>query len=318
MKIPADPSKNAQARILVVDDAEFNRELMAQELEEEGHLVEVAASGAECLEMAAANHPDVILLDIQMPEMDGIETCRRLKENSETKHIPVLFITAKRTDEASVVEALAAGGNDFLPKPYSPAILFARVACQVTIARQHAKLMRMAMVDELTGVATRRHLFDSLHRTVKAQVRQGPDCLSLLVLDVDHFKKVNDEQGHLEGDRVLKNVAAVIAAQVRDTDLVARFGGEEFVVVLPRTANPGATEVAEKIRAAIQAECNPVTISIGVATAGPLTVEEAKEGAPVENLITQALKAADDMVYQAKESGRNRVCTTSLGGCSGS
>jgi diguanylate cyclase (GGDEF)-like protein len=294
-------------RILVVDDVLANRELFAQELEEEDFEVEMAANGSECLELAQSWKPDVILLDIQMPGMNGIEVCELLKKNVDTQHIPVLFITAKRTDEDSVVEALRAGGNDFLPKPYSPAILIARVSSQVTIARQHDQLMRMAMVDQLTGVFTRRYLFDALHRTVKGALRGGPNCSAILIIDVDHFKRVNDEMGHLEGDRILKLVAETIASSVRETDLVARFGGEEFVVVLPRTDQAGAAVLAEKIRAEVARICHPVTISIGASTLGTLTLEEAKGGQDPSQLIQDGLKRADDAVYAAKEKGRNQV-----------
>jgi diguanylate cyclase (GGDEF)-like protein len=310
MSAPLDPpDEESPGRILVVDDSLANRELLSQELEDEGFEVETAESGPECLELAHSWHPEVILLDIQMPGMDGIETCRKLKENAETKDIPVLFVTAKRTDDDSVVEALQAGGNDFLPKPYSPPILFARVSSQLSIARAHAQLRRMAMVDELTGVYSRRHLFSSLPRLVKSGIRGGPNGMCLMVIDVDHFKSVNDTQGHLEGDKVLRKIAQTIAESTRETDLVARFGGEEFVVVLPQTLGEGGSLVAEKVRAAVEATCTPVTVSIGLACSTLPSVESVAKShsGNIETMIRALLKAADEAVYAAKRGGRNRV-----------
>lgn len=302
-------SSRAAGRILVVDDILANRELLAQELEDEDFEVETAASGRECLELALSWRPDVILLDIQMPEMDGIECCRQLKGAVETKDIPVVFITAKRTDKESTVEALRAGGNDFLPKPYTPEILYARVSCQVSIARAHAALKRMAMRDELTGLFSRRHLFTALPGLVKVGLRYGPNSVGCLIVDVDHFKKVNDSLGHLEGDRVLREVAASIQSAVRDSDLVSRFGGEEFVVILPATDLPGAKAVGEKVRATVEEACKPVTVSVGVASAELPEGRELASGgnAKVEEFIQSLLHRADTAVYDAKRSGRNQV-----------
>lgn len=307
MSLPADPAAGP-ARILVVDDVLANRELLAQDLEEAGYEVETAANGQACLKLAQAWHPHVVLLDIQMPGMNGIEVCRRLKDMVDTRHIPVLFVTALRTDEDSVVEALEAGGNDFLPKPYSPGILLARVQSQVTIARQHEQLRRMAMIDELTGVFSRRQLFTSFNQMVKNGLRRGPDAIAALVIDVDHFKKVNDTQGHLGGDRVLRQIASTIGGAVRETDVVARFGGEEFVVVLPQTDTAGAAAVGEKVRAAVEQACAPVTISVGASALQLPTWDAVRDGdRDVESLVEMLLRTADVAVYEAKRNGRNRV-----------
>jgi len=297
-----------RGRVLVVDDVEANRELLSQELEEEGFEVASASSGAECLARAHAAPPEVILLDIQMAGMDGIETCRRLKDDPVTAHIPVLFVTANRADdEETAVAALAAGGNDFLTKPYSPPILVARVTSQITIARAHARLRRHAMTDELTGLYSRRFLFDSLRGALKSTTRSSAACVACLLVDVDHFKSINDSRGHLEGDRVLRHIARTIASSVRDTDLVARYGGEEFAVVLTQTNLEGAVEAAEKIRSAVADQCNPVTISVGASALCDPGVAAVSDPVGMEELVTRLLRGADTAVYAAKSAGRNRV-----------
>jgi diguanylate cyclase (GGDEF)-like protein len=295
-----------RGKVLVVDDVAANRELLAQDLEEEGFVVQSVASGPECLAVAQSNPPDVILLDIQMAGMDGIETCRRLKTEPSTMHIPVLFVTANRADDETAVKALEVGGNDFLTKPYSPPILVARVSCQITIARAHARLRRHAMTDELTGVYSRRHLLESMRRTLKAATR-ATGCVACLLVDVDHFKAINDTRGHLEGDRVLRMVAQAIAGCVREIDIVARYGGEEFVVLLPQTDLGGAAKVGEKIRSTVAAACAPVTISVGAAAMCDPDVASVRDESHMEGLVTRLLRHADQATYAAKSAGRNRV-----------
>lgn len=293
--------------VLVVDDTHANRELLSQDLEDEGFEVILASSGEECLLTAERDLPQVVLMDIKMPGMDGIEACRRLKANPATAHIPVLFVTANRADEASAVEALAAGGNDFLSKPYSPPILIARVMCQVTIARAHARLRKMAMTDELTGVFSRRFLFDSLRRTLKAATRDGPNCVGCLIADVDHFKAINDRHGHLEGDTVLRRIAQTIDRATRETDIVARYGGEEFAVILPSTDLDGAVLIAEKIRSSVEERCGPVTISIGATALCDDAISAVGRALEIDKVVNELLRLADLALYAAKAAGRNCV-----------
>jgi len=303
---PATPTALGRGKLLVVDDILANRELLRAALEDEDFEVVVAASGVECLALAASEHPEVILLDIRMAGMDGIETCRRLKDDPGTAHIPVLFITAERSDDALTVAALKAGGNDFLTKPFAHPILIARVSCQISIARAHAQLRHQAISDELTGVYSRRYMMESLRRTIKGLSRAG-GSIGFLLADVDHFKAINDTRGHLEGDRVLREVARAITDHVRETDLVARYGGEEFVVLLPFTDLPGAMIAAEKVRAAIAALCAPVTISIGAVSLSAEQLEQVLDAEGIEGLISGLLRSADQAVYAAKHGGRNRV-----------
>ena len=303
---PATPTALGRGKVLVVDDLLTNRELLRQGLEEEGFEVVLASSGPECLTFAAADHPDVILLDIRMAGMDGIETCRRLKDDVATAHIPVLFLTAERSNDEVTVAALRAGGNDFLTKPYSHPILIARVNCQIAIARAQAQLRHQVISDELTGVYSRRFIMDALRRTIKGLSRTGGH-FGCLLADVDHFKVINDTRGHLEGDRVLRHIARVIADHVRETDLVARYGGEEFVVLLPYTDLDGAMIVGDKVRAAVAELCAPVTISIGAVSLSSEAVDMVLDRDGIEGLISKLLKRADQAVYAAKDAGRNRV-----------
>jgi diguanylate cyclase (GGDEF)-like protein len=225
----------------------------------------------------------------------------------------VLFLTAQHADDEVTVAALRAGGNDFLTKPYSLPILIARVRCQIAIARAHAQLRHQAISDELTGVYSRRFMMDALRRTIKGLSRTSGH-LGCLLADIDHFKLINDTRGHLEGDRVLRQVARIVADHVRETDLVARYGGEEFVVLLPYTDLDGALIAAEKIRAVVAAVCAPVTISIGAVSLDAESLATVLDRDGIEALISSLLKQADDAAYAAKHAGRNRVVGANPGG----
>ncbi len=305
MKRPPSTSTHG-GRVFVVDDNAANRDLLQEDLEMEGFEVECFPGGAPALAAATADPPDVILLDIQMAGMDGLETCRRLKADPTTAHVPVLFVTGHRADDQTAIDALRVGGNDFLAKPYSAPILVARVTCQITISRAHARLRYLAMTDELTGIYTRRYLFDSFRRTIKTTTRTSTE-VACLIADIDHFKSINDSRGHIEGDSVLREVAGAISDSVRETDLVARYGGEEFAVVLPHTDLAGALTVGEKIRAGVAERCTPVTISVGAASIKPSDVATTLDKDSIETLVDTLLRAADRAVYEAKRGGRNRV-----------
>jgi diguanylate cyclase (GGDEF)-like protein len=302
--------RKSRGRVLVVDDDPANRRMLREVLTEQEFEVVLAAGGPQCLELASQAQPEVILLDIRMPGMDGIETCRRLRKSTDTANIPVLFVTGFGDDEPTTVDALSAGGNDILSKDAPTPVLCARLTCQIEISRAQAKLRRIAMTDELTGLFSRRFLFDSLRRAVKGTSRGGPTGIVCLLADVDHFKRINDTHGHMEGDRVLAKIAQTIDGHTRDTDLVARFGGEEFVVLLTNTDLGGASIVAEKIRVAVADTCG-TTISVGGAWLESAPVELLKSKGEVDKLIDRLLQQADVAMYDAKRLGRNLVvmCT---------
>lgn len=295
-----------RGRVMLVDDDAAQRRLLQLRLEEEGFEVLAEKSGEDCLARVQQLDPDVLLLDINMPGLDGIETCRRVKRLPELHDLPVVFVTGARDDDPTILEALQAGGNDFVSKDASTPVLMTRVRCQVIIGRSQRRLKHIAMTDELTGLFSRRYLFDALRRVVKSVQRASPRGVACLLLDLDHFKTVNDTLGHLEGDEALKKVAAVIRSATRESDICGRFGGEEFVVVLADVDESGARVAAEKIRAAIERQC-AVSVSIGVALAGPVTLETLRRERALDDVVQKLVHDADLAMYASKAAGRNRV-----------
>ena len=293
------------ARVLVVDDVPDNIKLLTYELTEEGHEVLVAHDGPQALAQADAERPDVILLDIMMPGLDGIEVCRRLKANPELREIAVIMVSA-RGEEVDVIAGLDAGAQDYVTKPFHLPIVLARVraAGRTKTALDHRieqnrALMDVATIDPLTSARNRRYLESALAAAVSFSVRQGLP-LSVVMLDVDEFKSYNDTFGHPAGDEVLRILARLLQCDLREHDVVARYGGEEFAVVLPATDGKAGRMIAERLRAVIAAHDWPfrrVTASLGVATMLP---DERIEPAGL-------VQAADSALYESKRRGRNRV-----------
>ena len=232
------------SRVLVVDDVPDNVKLMTCELADLGYEVDSALDGPTALRLARERSPDVILLDVMMPGMDGIEVCRRLKADPVSRTIPVVMVSA-RERENDVVEGLDAGAHDYVTKPFNTRILLARVRSAVrakadhdTITELNRRLAEQATVDSLTGARNRAYLSDAMSQAMSLSRRRGLP-LSLVMLDVDHFKSYNDTYGHPAGDDVLRAVVEVLSGVVRAHDVVARYGGEEFVVLLPATDTEG-------------------------------------------------------------------------------
>ncbi|MEN6628728.1 MAG: diguanylate cyclase [Sulfuricella sp.] len=291
--------------ILIVDDPPTNIQVLAEALREDDR-VKVATSGQAALDLIdKQGPPDLILLDVMMPRMDGFEVCIRLKQNPATKQIPVIFVTAK--NEAADEEfGLKLGAVDYISKPFHLPIVKARVQNHLTLKLKTDLLESMAMLDGLTNIPNRRRFDEALDVEWKRALRAG-SSLAIIMMDIDFFKNYNDRYGHGVGDACLKKVASALAVTVsRPGDLVARYGGEEFVVLLPETGAEGARLLAENLCNQIEALKIPheysgastwVTISVGYASATPS--QEGKE--------SELLDAADQMLYRAKESGRNRV-----------
>jgi diguanylate cyclase (GGDEF)-like protein len=268
------------------------------------HEVLFAMDGPRALEIARTQHPDLILLDAVMPGMDGYAFCRELFAVPETSDIPVIFVTALKTPEDET-RALGAGAADFIGKPVNAAVVRARVRTQLTVKRQRDALRALILTDSLTGVANRRAFDERLEmewrRCGRAQLP-----VSLLMVDIDHFKLYNDHYGHPAGDGTLVQVAgAMRRAAGRGQDLVARYGGEEFAVLLPQLVEQGATGVARRLMQELETLDLPhaasptsprLTVSIGIASMIP-----GEHSAPAD-----LVQVADALLYQAKAGGRNR------------
>lgn len=296
---------HSKPRVLIVDDQLFNLKLLESTLKEE-FIVMTAANGKEALELATGkDQPDLILLDVIMPEMDGYEVCIKLREMPETKDIPVILITALK-NEKNEEYALQLGVVDYITKPFSIPIIKGRVKNHVEQKRYRDRQKENSYIDELTQIANRRK-FNECVSIEWHRARRNESFLSVLMVDVDLFKKYNDFFGHLEGDRCLYQIAQTLKANLkRSSDLVARWGGEEFACILTETDQNGAMLVGERLRkAVVKLEIptkvfevdNFVTVSIGVATMVPSE----------DNSLEELLAKADSALYKAKRTGRNCV-----------
>ncbi|WP_326533265.1 diguanylate cyclase [Pseudorhodoferax sp.] len=295
---------NARQTVLVVDDSALNRQMLTDLLRSEYNVM-VARDGEQGLELALQQPPDLILLDVVMPGLDGHEVLRRLKGDARTSMVGVIFITGLDTAEEEE-RGLRAGASDYITKPFHAAVVRARVALHLQLARQRRMLEQLARIDGLTEIPNRRHFDDMLaHETARAG-RTGLG-LAVALLDVDCFKQYNDHYGHARGDRTLQAIARVLQTGMRrPADMAARYGGEEFVLLMPETDAPGALLRADRIRLEIEqlgiahaksdaAPC--VTVSMGVA-----------QGMRADELSGPALLLQADMrLYAAKRGGRNRV-----------
>ncbi|HEX8687094.1 MAG TPA: diguanylate cyclase [Pyrinomonadaceae bacterium] len=300
--------------ILVADDEPVNLALIKRRLEWEEYRVETAGDGGQAVEAARKILPDLILLDVMMPVLDGLGACRLLKEDPATRDIPVIFLSAL-DDTETKVSGLALGANDYISKPFSSDELLARVRVAIRLKRERDRLRQraeelrrsaeaaseMSMTDALTGLLNRYGLHRALQREL-SEARRYARPLSCLLLDIDFFKAVNDTYGHAAGDTALRQAARAIAESVRGSDVVCRYGGEEFLVLAPETGADGARALAEKIRETFSARLFgdathtfTLTLSVGVAELRP------------DESGNDMIARADDALYHAKQTGRDRV-----------
>jgi two-component system cell cycle response regulator len=292
------------ARILVVDDNEVNVELLVVMLASEHYVVSTAFDGFEALAKIAAEKPDIVLLDVMMPELDGFEVCRCIKADPATAHIPVIMVTAL-SDVDDLVRGFEAGADDFVTKPVNGLALMARIDSQLRRKRDYEHILEQSRADPLTG-AFNRGYFDAHAPRLAARCRPARQSLSVLMIDVDDLKQVNDAHGHSAGDHVLKQVVNRVTSALRPSDLVARMGGDEFAVVMPETDLDAALQVAERLRGRIAetpVEGVAVTVSIGVTASRP----------DVEEELEVTLQRADAAVYEAKRAGGNCVVADGSG-----
>jgi diguanylate cyclase (GGDEF)-like protein len=305
-----------RSRILVVDDHEDNIEVLRLRLESWGYRTDAVSDGAAALRHVEQNPPDLILLDVMMPEVSGIEVAQRIKANRSLPFIPIIMQTALDSTEAKV-EGLEAGADDYITKPIDFAELKARLRSMLRIKRlQEAleererellevneRLRHMSQTDGLTGLDNRRHLNDRLEEMFQHAERLN-EPFSCVMCDLDHFKSVNDTYGHLAGDEVLKQLSTILKEEAREIDRVGRYGGEEFMLLLPGTVLDAAVTFAERVRKRIAGH----TFSFPGGTLSR-TASFGVSGWPHPKIraCDSLVRAADDALYVAKEMGRNRV-----------
>ncbi|HZJ48236.1 MAG TPA: diguanylate cyclase [Acidimicrobiia bacterium] len=315
---PAEQER--EQRILVVDDHPDNVEIINARLSSRGFTIETATNGQEALDRIHENPPHLVLLDVMMPVMDGYEVSRRIKGDEGLPYIPIILVTARDSTEDKV-EGLDAGADDYLTKPINFPELEARVRSMLRIKRLqdeldeknreleyvNKKLRKLSITDGLTELFNHRHVHELLHEEFERSKRSG-EAIAVAMLDLDRFKQVNDTHGHPTGDVILYETARILKETAREIDMVGRYGGEEFIIILPGTGEEEAAQFAERVREAVSehiyrdegAEVR-MTISGGVASyPGP--------GLDHPDIL---IKNADEALYVAKESGRNRIVRAS-------
>ena len=306
-------------RILVVDDHPDNLEIIAVRLSSRGFHIETATNGQEALDMVLAEPPHLILLDVMMPLLDGYEVSRRIKNDESLPYIPIILVTARDSTQDKV-EGLDAGADDYLTKPINFPELEARVRSMLRIKRlqdeldqknreleiANKRLRKLSITDGLTELFNHRHVHELLHEEFERTKRSG-EPMAVAMMDLDRFKEVNDTYGHPTGDVILYETANILRDTAREIDMVGRYGGEEFIVILPDTDEEAAAQFAERVRQRVEEhvfrdEANEVrmTVSGGVASFPA-------EGLDHPDLL---IKRADEALYEAKESGRNRIVRT--------
>ena len=308
--------RDTPARILIVDDHEDNIELLRARLEARGYCIDTAMDGEQALARVANTAPDLILLDVMMPRIDGFEVVRRLKADKTLPFIPIILQTALDSTEHKV-EGLDAGADDYITKPINFAELEARVKSMLRIkalqdaleererelSEVNSRLLKMAQTDSLTELDNRRYLEQRLDEMFEHS-RRLREPVAVVLCDLDRFKSVNDTYGHQVGDVVLKELARILKKEAREIDRVGRYGGEEFMLLLPGTVLDAAVTFAERVRKAVEAHTFSFdggtlqrTLSCGVAAWPHPRIAD----------CDALVKAADDALYVAKETGRNRV-----------
>jgi diguanylate cyclase (GGDEF)-like protein len=309
----------AKAKILLVEDSETQAKIAKDSLQKQGYEVVWAEDGKSAIKVATSSPPDLILLDFMLPDINGDEVCRWLKLNKGTRTIPIIMLTVKDSI-SDKVSGLEAGADDYVPKPFNEVELNARIyACLRTKSLQDelkhkneeleellTKVKTLANTDPLTDLFNRRRFETFLEKEFDKTVRYKTP-ISCLMIDIDNFKKINDEYGHQIGDSVLQEMANIVKTTFREIDIIARWGGEEFIVLMPHTKTEGAKMSASRL---IQIIANhrfskipdrKITISIGVASAPSPSIDSE------ESLIN----ASDIAMYEAKKKGRDRLEVTS-------
>lgn len=292
------------SKILVVDDDAFSASLVDNTLRASGFMSSYTTNSAEALDRIERELPDLVVLDVSMPDIDGFEICRRVRTHPALAFMPIIFVTRKGELDQRV-RGLEVGGNDYIAKPFEPRELVARVRSHLT---RLAALRQMAIRDGLTRCFNHRYFKNRLEQEL-SRARRYEQPLAVAMVDVDHFKQVNDEQGHLTGDMALAHLANVVMACVRGSDVVARYGGEEFAILMIQSGMREASIIAERIRSRVAAEAFKITDSEGQPSGKSLSLTVSVGVAVFEQGDTPAtiVARADRALYEAKDSGRNAV-----------
>lgn len=304
--------------ILIVDDDPISRRLIHRTLEKLGYRVHVAEHGREAWQIIQRNGIQLVITDWLMPQMDGLDLTRKIRSAEMPGYVYIVILTGQEGID-NVVDGFDSGADDYLVKPVSPKELQARLRVgkrvldlERRLKKARDKMQHLAMHDELTGLCNRRAFYDHAQSLLEHASREAAP-LSMLMIDIDHFKSVNDRYGHLVGDEILKSVAHTIQSQLRLYDRAGRWGGEEFIVILPTTKLSDAAKIAERLRQAISsmsfhrlqdkidADSLHVEVSIGVAGI--------KKGRRIS--LDTLVNLADEMLYQSKREGRNRISACS-------
>ncbi|MEI6126813.1 MAG: diguanylate cyclase [Pseudomonadota bacterium] len=296
-------------KVLVIDDNEVIRHLAATLLSKSNYLVRTAKNGLDGIIMAKTFSPMVILLDVMMPEMNGYEVCKKLKEDYKTRDIPIIMVTSK-TEPVDKVKGLELGAADYVAKPFDHMELLARVATQAKMKKlwdelqeKNRTLEDLSKKDGLTNLFNHRYFQERIAEEFSRAARYDFP-LTCILMDIDYFKKVNDTYGHQAGDEILRFLAKIVLETIRDVDIAARYGGEEFVLILPHTPLENAFVMAERLRELVESTAfsfNDLTIKITIS----LGVAGLPHNKPLTH--TELIRFADEALYAAKESGRNRV-----------
>lgn len=298
------------ANILIVDDIEDNLEILGDLLMFDGYKVEKVMSGEAALEQVQVSRPDLILMDILMPGMNGYAVCTQLKADESTKDIPVVFVSSMG-DVESKVQGFKVGAVDYINKPFHHAEILVRVNTHITILRlrqnleeQNARLEKLANTDYLTNPYNRRRFFHAAEEEFTKAINGGTP-FSITLIDLDYFKQINDTFGHLVGDQVLIHVAKLIRTHCRVSDVAARYGGEEFIILHPSINSRIAFQVAERVRKVVEAglyvyENNEIGVTLSAGVVDTLVDQNISR-------IDDVLGLADKALYRAKDAGRNQV-----------
>jgi diguanylate cyclase (GGDEF)-like protein len=307
----SEPPPNSPATVVVADDDRVMRDTICGVLERAGYEVVRALDGQEAVERVGQGGVDLVLLDILMPRLGGIETCRIIKGMTGDGFVPVMLVTV-RTDTASRVEGLKIGADDYITKPFEDSELIARVEAMLRIKRLNDhliavrhKLERLSVYDELTGLYNFRYLHSRLREEFKRAERYH-EPLACAVVDIDRLRQHNDEGGQAQGNAIVKGVGDIIRRCVREVDVVARYGGDEFLVILPSTHLAGSVAVAERMWREVRGRAFPVDRSGTTRVA--ITVGVALYPSPDIRTKEALLRAADAALSQAKREGGDRVC----------